>query len=245
MSVGSRYAVSPEKDPVFNEDAYVLKDHLAGSSATIIPSLGNNLMSFVVSPDEGSPLEVMMGAPAGESIERASRWGNPILFPFPNRVRNACYSFEGHEYRLDVNTPDGHHLHGLVRDLPWRVEEARAGDDGALLRCSLRTTEHSDVLRQYPFPFVLSVTYVLASNTLRCDAAVQNTGEGRLPMGFGLHPYFRAPLEPEGNRADCMVQVPARYTWKLDAEKLPTGEQVLTPPELETPRWEKESIMRW
>lgn len=233
MRAIGRYVVDTIEDPVFQEEAFVLRDRSFGSSALVIPGLGNNLMSFVAALPDARQLEVILGAPPGATADSAWRWGNPILFPFPNRVRNARYSFGGREYRLDVNMAQGHHLHGLVCYLPWHVDEALAEEEGAVIRCSIRPEDHPDVLRQYPFPSMLKVTYILAGNVLRCEAEVLNEGRTSMPMGFGLHPYLRVPLGPGGRRRECLILVPAKRVWQLDAEKLPTGRQEPVPPDLD------------
>ena len=232
MCAIGRYHVVAVEDPVFHEEAFVLEDHSVGSSALVIPGLGNNLMSFVAG-FPSSQLEVILGAPAGTTADNAWRCGNPILFPFPNRVKNARYTFDGHEYHLDVNMPEGHHLHGLVCYLPWSVDQVASEDRGAVIRCSFNAEDYPDVLRQYPFLFRLTVAYVLSGNLLRCEAEVWNVGSGALPMGFGLHPYFRVPLRPGGSREECLISVPARRIWQLSGEKLPTGQQEPVPPELD------------
>ncbi|MBI2863975.1 MAG: aldose 1-epimerase [Chloroflexi bacterium] len=229
MSNTSRYKAIVVKDPVFHTEAFLLQDRSAGSSALVIPRLGNNLMSFVANLPHVGQVEVILGAPAGTTADNAWRWGNPILFPFPNRVRAGRYTFAGQQHQLDANMPEGHHLHGLVCYRPWRVDEAGPTSRGAAIRSSFTASDHPEVLRQYPFPFFLTVNYVLAGNRLLCEAEVGNTGEGPLPLGFGLHPYVRLPLGPGGNRDDCLISAPANQVWRLDDEKLPTGDKELVP----------------
>ena len=43
-----------------------------------------------------------------------------------------------------------------------------------------------------------------------------------MPAGFGIHPYFRAPLLAGGDPAQCFVRVPVRKIWELK-DLLPTG----------------------
>jgi aldose 1-epimerase len=229
MGANDRYDVKAVKDPVFQVNAFLLRDLDVGSSALVIPSLGNNLMSFVASMPDGRDLEIILGAPPGTAAENAWRWGNPILFPFPNRVRGGQYSFGGRRYQMDANMPEGHHLHGLVCYLPWRIDKAGPEDGGAVICCSFDAAEYPDVLRQYPFPFRLTVTYTLVGNSLLCEAEIANVGTGPLPLGFGLHPYLRAPLTANGRREECLIAVPARRAWRLDGDKLPTGVQELVP----------------
>ena len=51
------------------------------------------------------------------------------------------------------------------------------------------------ILQPFPFPFLLDVTYRLRECVLSMETVVQNTGEHDMPMGFGIHPYFRCPVQ--------------------------------------------------
>lgn len=232
MESSTRYAVEVEKDPVYGVDAYLLRDHHVGSLARVLPALGNNLMGFAAGLP-GRRLEVMLSPCPEEGVPRPTRFGNPLLFPFPNRVRKGTFKFQGHTYHLEPNTPEGHHIHGLVRDRPWQVQQATATPHGAVLRSRFAGERFSDVMRQYPFPFLLTATYILHGNTLCLDVVAKNTGSRPLPMGFGIHPYFRLPLAEGGRPNVCRVQVPARRLWVLDAENLPTGRTEAVPPDLD------------
>jgi aldose 1-epimerase len=95
--------------------------------------------------------------------------------------------------------------------------------------CSIGADE--DVLRQFPFPYRLTLTFRLAGTRLRVDVEAQNLGTESMPLGFGWHPYFRLPLIPGGDRGVQAIHVPAARLWKLDAELIPTGETIAVPPE--------------
>jgi len=232
MPAGGRYTVDSERDPCFGIEAYVLRDEVVGSLARVLPALGNTLVSFTAGL-HGGQLEVMLTPDPEEQMPRVTRYGSPLLFPFPNRVRDATYAFKGRCYQLEVNTPEGHHIHGFVRNRPWRVKEATADGRGARLTCAFISGAYPDVLRQYPFPFVLLVTYTLAGNTLRLSATARNVGTGALPMGFGIHPYFRLPLAKDGRPCDARIQVPAARLWTLGHDKLPLGGTQPVPSDLD------------
>ena len=53
---------------------------------------------------------------------------------------------------------------------------------------------------------------------------MRNTGPGRLPMGFGTHPWFPATIGG-APRAATEVRVPGKRYWRLE-ELVPTGETV-------------------
>ncbi|MHB1006998.1 MAG: aldose epimerase family protein [Chloroflexota bacterium] len=229
---GDRYTVITERDPTFGVEAFVLHDLQTGSRARVLPSLGNNLMGFAPVLAAG-PLEVMLVPATRDGAVGHSSYGSPILFPFPNRIRLARYTFEGRAYQMEINTPEGHHIHGLVRSRPWRVLEATGTPTGAMLRAVFAAADHPDVLRQVPAPFTLAVTYYLKANTLRLTAEARNVGTRAMPMGFGVHPYFRLPLNAAGRPYDCSICVPASRLWVLDHAKMPTGRIEAVPPDLD------------
>ena len=51
-----------------------------------------------------------------------------------------------------------------------------------------------------------------------------NTGSRNMPLGFGIHPYFRVALSRNANAAAALIKVPAAAYWELDADSLPTGQ---------------------
>ncbi|MDA8215984.1 MAG: hypothetical protein M0Z94_00020, partial [Dehalococcoidales bacterium] len=66
---------------------------------------------------------------------------------------------------------------------------------------SIVTAASPAMLAEFPFPFRLTVTYTLAEAGLALAAEVTNLGEGPLPFGLGIHPYFPLPLS-KGSRAE-------------------------------------------
>ena len=53
--------------------------------------------------------------------------GQPLL-PWPNRVRDGTYEFDGQTCQLSLTEPEAHNaIHGLARWANWSVRE-RAGD---------------------------------------------------------------------------------------------------------------------
>jgi galactose mutarotase-like enzyme len=55
-------------------------------------------------------------------------------------------------------------------------------------------------LQQYPFEFVLEVSYELRPECLLATYSISNPGAETLPACFGLHPAFRWPLEPSSDK---------------------------------------------
>jgi aldose 1-epimerase len=197
-----RYSVSSET--LEGVEVFSLNEGDA-TSARIAPALGNNCFAFRAGEHVMEPVSFT------EFRERPTSYGIPILFPFPNRVRDGVFTFQGETFA--VNPP----RHGFVRDKPWRVEGSGASDSGgAWLVSSIEAQTYAEqILRQFPFPFRLETTYRLFEGRLSMGTIVKNEGDRDMPVGFGIHPYFRKP-------ARGAITVPARVRWEL-SDSLPTG----------------------
>ena len=183
--------------------------------AVIVPAAGCQCLSY-----RAGTLDVIAG-PANPDAWRdhPHRGGIPILFPWPSRVAGARFSFEGREYRLPVNEPArGNAIHGFACERAFRV--MRSGP--YFVTAILDSSDYSDLKSIWPWPFTLEIDYEVG-NGLRLKARITNTGDSVMPFGFGAHPYFHAPLNPNGSRDAMMIQLDANARWPLDASLIPTG----------------------
>ena len=200
--------------------------------AEIAPGLGNNCYAYRVA-DAGSGAGggnwlSLIDPPADLTTLRQQPdiYGIPILFPFPNRIRGGTWRFEGETYHFDKPAESPTSIHGLLLNRPYQVERHAADAGGATLACTLESREFPDIGRQYPFPFSVRITYTLRDAALSLDVEVRNTGNRNMPMGFGIHPYFRVGLSPDADAAAALVRVPAAAYWQLDDDSLPGGEKL-------------------
>jgi aldose 1-epimerase len=136
-----------------------------------------------------------------------------VLVPWPNRVRDGRYTFDGVEHRLELSEPErGSALHGLVLQSRWKG-----------VRTSARRVSLSYALAPqagFPFELALAVSYELASGGVVMTVHATNVGAERAPFGAGLHPY----LMPGATDVDDMVlEIPARTRVPVDERLLPTG----------------------
>lgn len=136
-----------------------------------------------------------------------------FLFPFPNRLANGKYSFEGRNYEFPLNDfgkPNA--LHGLISDKPFKVLD-QLENSLTLSYC------YPGDLAYYPFPFDLNITYTLKPGALTIDVSVENTGSSSMPCGFGWHPYFN--LEEGADRVQIKLQNVVKVC--VDENLIPTG----------------------
>lgn len=204
----------------------------SGAVAKVAPALGFNLFSLHL-PVAGRVLPVLVEPKSMEDLKSGpSRYGNPILFPFPNRIDHGRYNWNGKAYE----TPAGngaHAIHGYAHKAAWRVlkttTDEHQGSITAGFQLSKDAPEH---LPHWPTDAALEVTYTLKTDRLVVSARVSNPGTEPLPWGLGYHTYFNLPLTSQGSLEKTSVVVPASRRWQL-TNFIPTGEKTALPPELD------------
>jgi aldose 1-epimerase len=142
--------------------------------------------------------------------------GAPLI-PWPNRLADGRYSFDGEDHELALSEPAKRNaIHGLLRWRPWLALE-RAPE-----RVVMGTRLHPSP--GYPFALYVSIAYELDEDTgLTVTTTAVNAGGRACPYGAGQHPY----LSPgEGLVDECLLELPARTRILTDEERqLPTGRE--------------------
>ena len=188
-----------------------------------MPSYGFNLFDLRLPLGREVAPVIVAADDFAENPRSAAGNGTPILFPYPNRVRDGVFSFEGKQFRLPINNGPNS-IHGFAANAPWQVVEHKAGSDSAFIVGRYQISQDSPaLLANWPADAALLVRYELAGRRLTMTITVSNPTAARLPFGFGIHPYFRLPFSTGGDPEHTRVIVPASRFWVLDAF-LPTGE---------------------
>ncbi len=138
------------------------------------------------------------------------RFRGSLLAPWPNRVVDARYTFEGAEHQLDVSEPErGHALHGLVC---WSRFETVDRDTSSV------TVRHRIVPRTgYPFDVEISARYALDEHGLTCTVEARNRDSGRAPYGVASHPYLVAG---DGTVDHWSLELPASTVLDVTEDRL-------------------------
>jgi aldose 1-epimerase len=203
-----------------------LENPAQGTRAEIWPAVGFNCFHWQTSVS-GKTADVLFAAPDFLNTGQPTRNGVPILFPFPNRIRDGRFRWAGKEYQLPLNDPDQRNaIHGFACRRAWRVIGQGADEKGAWVRGEFRASMDAlDACALWPADYRLEVTYRLGQGTLRIEALVENPDQEPLPFGLGYHPYFSVPFIGNEKGIDCRVQASASSYWEL-ADHLPTGRRV-------------------
>lgn len=107
--------------------------------------------------------------------------GQPLV-PWPNRLRDGRYTFDGEEFQVPLTEPGKRNaIHGLVRWANWRTAEH--GDDRVVMEHVLHPRPG------YPFTLSLRIEYALRADGLAVHLSATNVGRSPLPFAAGAHPY--------------------------------------------------------
>ena len=158
--------------------------------------------------------EVLDGYPAGTV---APGWRGAVLLPWPNRVRDGRWTWQGEELQLALDSPaEPHAIHGLLAWQPWAV--LAEGDRSVTLGTTVEP--HPG----YPFRLAAAVDLVLAADRLTGTLRVRNAGDRPAPFAAGVHPYLSVGATADGGIGEAELTLPARTELVVDGG-LPTGER--------------------
>jgi aldose 1-epimerase len=137
-----------------------------------------------------------------------------VLVPWPNRLAEGRYRFDGLDYQVAITEPDkGNAIHGLLRWRGWEVVRQESN------RVTMGIRLYP--LTGYPFLLDVAVDYVLDGEGLTVTTTATNRGERTCPYGCGQHPY----LSPgDGLIDDAVLHFAAGTRIVTDPQRqLPTG----------------------
>ncbi|MDO4878778.1 MAG: aldose 1-epimerase [Neisseria sp.] len=137
------------------------------------------------------------------------------LSPFPCRLKNGRYRFNGQNHHIAKHQTGGHALHGLLYDAPFGL----CGSGGGGQAWAELAYDYDGTTPGYPFPYRITVRYTLGSDGLTVHTAVQNTGSTPMPLADGWHPYFTLG----GSADEWELHINSRIRLTFDQELLPTG----------------------
>jgi aldose 1-epimerase len=176
-----------------------------GSQRVVVVEVGAGIRSYSV---DGASVLDGYGA---EDLITSGR--GQVLIPWPNRLRDGSYEFDGSSYQLALTEPEhGNAIHGLVRWAGWTVAEREP--NRVLMTHALHPQPG------YPFSLALSIEYELTDAGLAIRTTATNVGGARCPYGAGAHPYLTLGTPTVDS---LELQVPGRTLVEPDERGLPIG----------------------
>ena len=136
-----------------------------------------------------------------------------VLMPWPNRIEDGVYEFDGRSHQLALTEPTARNaIHGLVRWVAWTASEREPS------RIVMAHAVHGQP--GYPFQLELELEYALTEDGLRVRTTATNAGTAACPFGAGAHPYLTLgtpTVDP------LVLSVPAGTVLVSDDRGIPTG----------------------
>lgn len=146
--------------------------------------------------------------------EVAIGYQGKTLLPWPNRIFDGRYTWQGQEFEVPVNdTTYNSALHGLLMWTDWNI--IHSDSDSTTLGVTLPA--------QPSYPWILQcwVTYAIHADTgLSISVGAKNLSTQPAPFGISHHPYLT--IDQKDN-AGFIVSVPANSVLGAGEDKRPSG----------------------
>lgn len=146
-----------------------------------------------------------------EADENPKGFAGVTLGPWPNRLRDGKFFFDGEEYQAPINEVEiNNALHGLMCATPYALVH----------RSPNEVTLKGMLYPQIGWDWVLSLemSYQLSNEGLQVSFLATNEGTKDLPYGYGTHPYFGFE-----NVDDVTITAPFTKRCAVDERLLPTA----------------------
>lgn len=201
---------------------YQLVNPETGDRVHILPGLGGIIRRLTLSKD-GQRFTVLDSPDDPALFGDNPDYAGTFMFPWPSRIKDGVYTFQGETYQLPVNEPARNTaIHGIVHHEPFEVagEWASTG-----VSAGLRLTyRHDGSYPGYPFPFDFEVRYeLLADGKLEIEISATNTGTETMPVALGWHPYFQLP---GGTVDDWTIFFSSDHQILLDDKQMMPGDTI-------------------
>ena len=174
-----------------------------GDQRVAVVGLGGGLRSYVA---DGR--ELLDGFPPGE---RPTSGRGQVLAPWPNRIEDGSYEFDGKRLQLPLTEAEhGNAIHGLVRSATWNIVDQAS--ERVLMDYLLEPQPG------YPFTLALGIEYALSDAGLTVTTTARNMGADACPYGSGQHPYLTLGTPTVDT---LQLRVPGRVVVFSDERGLP------------------------
>lgn len=208
---------------VIKIDGYEVIEFLSeNQSASIVVDIGNTLYHWI--KDGQSIIYFPYSLKAYSESNKLA--GNPLMYPWANRLDAEWLDFEEKRYDLDekflYKDGNGFPLHGLLlKAKDWYTKNYGADEKGAWHTAVYEFNESDELYETYPFKHRLEMTHRMDHRGISVHLEVFNESEKDLPISFGFHPYFDLR---NSTREEVIVDLPFSDHVLTNKSLFPNGE---------------------
>ncbi|MFD0705123.1 aldose 1-epimerase family protein [Alloscardovia venturai] len=146
-----------------------------------------------------------------------------LLIPYPNRIEDGEYEFEGNKYLFPIDEHERNNsIHGLGYRYPWKLV--------SLTDSSITLSWRTPNLASYPFDLYVETTYTVdAEAGLSVTVSACNNDKKNAPWALAQHPWLAngehhtTTEEIEADNAACRLTIPAKTHVIASERLLPAG----------------------
>jgi aldose 1-epimerase len=178
-----------------------------GDQRAVVVEVGGGLRTYSVAD------RVVLDGYGADEQPQSGR--GQLLIPWPNRLADGSYEFDGQRHQLPLTEPEGSNaIHGLVRGVAWTVGER--DPDRIVMQHVIRPQPG------YPFTLALDVEYSLGLAGLSVQTTARNLGAEACPYGCGQHPYLTVGTATVDSNE---LRAPGAEVLVSDERGIPTGSE--------------------
>ncbi len=177
----------------------------SGRQRAVIAGVSATLLSW-----QYDDTELLVTHPADEV---GGGYQGKTILPWPNRIDQGRYTFEGEQLQVPINEPSRESaLHGLMNFVEW--EPVHHSRDRVVLEYLLHPQYG------YPFPMSFRIEFRLDERGIRSTLTSRNVGRTNAPLGTAVHPYVAAG---SGTIDSIEFELPAGTYYVTNDRLIPTG----------------------
>ncbi|WP_295534375.1 aldose 1-epimerase [uncultured Pseudacidovorax sp.] len=186
----------------------------AGQRLAVVPSRGGAVAAWQWLPPEGPPLDLWRPWDGSDDLYRQASFA---MVPWSNRIAQGGFAAAGRLHAMQPNrVGEPYPIHGDGWLQPWQLRQSAPGE--------LEMTLWSDGFGGSPYRFFARQVLRLREQGLDQWVEVRHEGDGPLPYGLGLHPWFV-------RTADTRIQAAVAGVWLSGNDPIPTSRSRALPPD--------------
>lgn len=190
----------------------------AGQQLGLVPSLGGGVAAWRLdAADDGGSGPLDLWRPWDGVTPDLYQLASFAMVPWSNRISGGGFEHAGVFHPMRPNrVGEPYPIHGDGWLQPWALSQP--ADDTLVMTLASRHFDGD------PYDYEAVQTFRLVDGGLDQSVEVTHRGEGTLPYGLGLHPWFP---RTEGTR----VQASVDGMWQSGADPIPVGHTEHLPPD--------------
>lgn len=194
---------------------YTLQNEATGNAFSIVPECGACVLEVILDGQS-----IIDGHKTADDLLKNDWYKSACLFPFPNRLKQGKYIFEGKTYRFPINDKANQNaLHGFGTNEYFKIINIDCTEKEAEIHCRHQNKGSHPA---YPFAFSFDVKMIIADpGSLSLEFIFKNEDQQKIPVGLGWHPYFNCFEKAE----QVFLQMPDCQIVETDEFGIPTNER--------------------